>query len=233
MEIMASSNPLTDDEVRRMVEDTEFFESDEESDAESAAFIPSDHETTSEISSESDDSESSNENDDFPLDDVFLERNCYKWSKEASKITRTRAHNLVIRISGNKNEAKNISTSDILSAWELFITEDFLQIILINTNIKINEKKNKYRAPQPSYIKPLDMIELRAFTSLLYLSGIMKSNHENVEGIFANNGTGRDILRGTMSVQRFLFILSCLRFDCATKREARKVNDKLTAIREL
>lgn len=232
---MASSKTLTDDELRRILEDPKFFESDEESDAESAAFIPSDHETTSEISSESENSETGNENNDVPLDDrcFYGKKHCYKWSKEAPKITRTRAHNLVIRIPGNKNEAKNIGTSNILSAWQLFITEDFLQIILINTNIKINEKKNNYGTPHPSYIKPLDMIELRAFIGLLYLSGIMKSNHENVEGLFANNGTGRDIFRATMSVQRFLFILSCLRFDNAATREARKVNDKLAAIREL
>ena len=63
------------------------------------------------------------------------------------------------------------------------------------------------------------MIELRASIGLLYFSGIMKSNHKNVDGLFAN--------------QRFLFILSCLRCDRCATREARKVNDKLAAIREL
>lgn len=226
---MASSNSLTDDELRRIINDPAFLQSDEESTADVDEFILSDHDSTSEVTSQSSCSEASDAEDTY----FFGKKQCYKWSKEAPPTTRTRAHNLVIRLPGAINEAKEIDSTDILSAWELFITEDFLQIILTHTNVKIHDMSNKYRAPQPAFIKPLDIIELRAFLGLLYLSGIMKSNHENVIGLFAHDGTGRDVFRATMSVDRFLFILSCLRFDCAATRDARKADDRLAAIREL
>jgi len=229
---MASSRPLTDDELRKLAENP--FESDEESSAEIDDVIISDHDTEDDASSLGSNDESDDGNDDFSPDDgwFFGKRLCYKWSKVAPGSTRTRSHNIIVRLPGTKNEAKNVGSSDILSSWKLFVTEDMLEMILINTNIKISELKQKYGAPLPSFVKLLDMTELRAFIGLLYLSGVMKSNHENVQGLFANDGTGRDVFRATMNFQRFLFIMSCLRFDCAATRETRKANDKLAAIRE-
>nr|XP_022904781.1 piggyBac transposable element-derived protein 4-like [Onthophagus taurus] len=230
---MASTSKrfLTDTELESILEDPAFFESEEESDADDTS-RQSDHDSTSEasISSESDDEDNGTTSDDKFY---FGKKRCYKWSKECLKPTRSRKLNLVIRLPGTKNEARNVERSDILPAWQLLIPQDFLQLILVNTNNKISEMQHHYKAPQPAFVSLLDMTELRAFIGLLYLSGIMKSNHENVEGLFANDGTGRDVFRATMSLKRFLFILTCLRFDCAATREARKANDKLAAIREL
>lgn len=241
---MASSKPLTDDELRAIVEDPEFYNSDVDSNADTDEFIPSDHDTSSAASLESDNSEDEAEDRPTKNDDerecmysadkyYFGKKNCYMWSKESSKVTRTRAHNIVLLLPGTKNEAKNIDPSDILSSWQLFVTNEFLQIILMHTNNKIEISRLQYKSPQPTFTKSLDMIELRAFIGLLYLSGVMKSNHENILGLFAEDGTGRDIFRATMSARRFMFILSSLRFDCITTREARKSNDRLAAVREI
>ncbi|KAI4471642.1 piggybac transposable element-derived protein 4 [Holotrichia oblita] len=194
-----------------------------------------DHESTSEASIQSSTSSESDDEDNGTSDDKFYfgKNRCYKWSKECPKTTRTRMHNLVICLPGTKNEARNVEQCDILSAWQLLIPEDFLRIIWVNTNNKISKMQHHYKAPQPAFVSLLDMTELRAFIGLLYLSGIMKSNYENVEGLFANDGTGRDIFRTRMSLKRFLFMLTCLRFDCAATREARRANDKVAAIREV
>ncbi|XP_049942746.1 piggyBac transposable element-derived protein 4-like [Schistocerca serialis cubense] len=231
---MASSKSLTDDELERIVNDPTFLQSDEETTAAEDEFILSDHDSTSEATSESSCEESDEEACIRPSADKYFfgKKQCYKWSKEAPPTTRTRAHNIVCHLPGSKRKTKTIDSTDILSAWELFISEDLLQLILTNTNVKIHDMSNKYRAPKPAFIRPLDIDELRAFLGLLYLSGVMKSNHENV-GLFANDGTGRDVFRATMSVQRFLFILSCLRFDCAATRDARKADDRLAAIRDV
>lgn len=108
-----------------------------------------------------------------------------------------------------------------------------LDVILLYTNNKIALCREKYNNPFPTYTKDLDMIELKAFIGLLYLSGIMKSGHEDVVSLFASDGTGRDIFRAVMSVSRFLFILINLRFDDQATRNERKIYDKLAAIREL
>lgn len=66
---------------------------------------------------------------------------------------------------------------------KLFITDELL---------------NKHS--QPTYTKDLDIIELRAFIGLLYLSEAMKSAHEDVVSLFASDSTGRDLFQATMSI---------------------------------
>ncbi len=59
---------------------------------------------------------------------------------------------------------------------------------------------------------------------------MFRSNHENIYDLWANDGTGRDIFRATMSLKRFQFLVSCLRFDDKNTRILRK-DDKLGYIR--
>nr|CAH7758494.1 unnamed protein product [Callosobruchus chinensis] len=44
-----------------------------------------------------------------------------------------------------------------------------------------------------SHLRDVDVAELKAFVGLLIYTSIFKSNHENVDTIFATDGTGRDI----------------------------------------
>jgi len=61
----------------------------------------------------------------------------------------------------------------------------------------------------------------------------MKSNRHNLEDLWAMDRTGVEIFRDTMSIQRFKFLLRCLRFDDSTSRETRKAVDKLVPIRDI
>ncbi|XP_045463858.1 piggyBac transposable element-derived protein 3-like [Harmonia axyridis] len=83
----------------------------------------------------------------------------------------------------------------------------------------------------PSFIIQTKKIE--AFIGLLYLTGILKSGHEDLRSLWANDGTGRDIFRCTMSLARFSFLLSCIRFDDDSTRKERLKENKLAAISEL
>lgn len=47
---------------------------------------------------------------------------------------------------------------------------------------------------------------------LVYIS-IFNSNLENIDILFAIDGTGRDIFKAVMSKKRFLIVLNALRFD--------------------
>lgn len=61
----------------------------------------------------------------------------------------------------------------------------------------------------------------------------MKSNRHNLEDLWATDGTGVEIFRDTMSLQRFKFLLRCLSFDDVSSREARRAVDKLAPIRDI
>ncbi|KAH9635619.1 hypothetical protein HF086_012288 [Spodoptera exigua] len=77
------------------------------------------------------------------------------------------------------------------------------------------------------------MIEIRALIGLLHLIGLYKSSHVHVNDIFSPDGTGLDICRAVMSVQRFKFLMRHLRFDDLNTRDERKAVDKLAPMREL
>lgn len=41
----------------------------------------------------------------------------------------------------------------------------------------MNQIRENYKTPQPTFGRPLDMIELEAYIDLFYLLRIIKSNH--------------------------------------------------------
>lgn len=102
-----------------------------------------------------------------------------------------------------------------------------------HTNAKITDASFNY-GPTATYVGHLDMIELKAFLGLLILTGIFKSNHEDVRSLFAKDGTGRNICRAVMSEERFLFLLSTIRFDDQETRQNKiDSGDKLAAISKI
>jgi len=68
---------------------------------------------------------------------------------------------------------------------------------------------------------------------LLYLAGIHKSGRQNLEDLWAQDGTGVHLFHTTMSLRRFKFLLQCIRFDDKTTRSERLKNDKLAPIRDI
>ena len=73
--------------------------------------------------------------------------------------------------------------------------------------------------------------ELKAFLGLLVLSGVKRAGHVSFLKLWATDGSGIEIFRACMSYNRFLFLLSAIRFDDRTTRSQRKETDKLAAIR--
>lgn len=73
---------------------------------------------------------------------------------------------------------------------------------------------------------------MRALLGLVLLTGLFKSGHD-VESLWATDGIGRDVFRVTMSIKRFLFLLSAVRFDDIDTREERKETDKVALISEI
>lgn len=85
--------------------------------------------------------------------------------------------------------------------------------VLACTNEKIKEYRSRYADKTRTELRDTTVTEMRAFIGLLYYTAIFKSNKENLESLFATDGTGRDIFRCTLSLKRILVLLICHRFD--------------------
>ncbi|KAJ4438318.1 hypothetical protein ANN_14260 [Periplaneta americana] len=104
---------------------------------------------------------------------------------------------------------------------------------LSTIQIRVDEMAASY-GETVTFTIHLDEMELKAFICLVFLAGIFKSNHEDVDSLFTTDGTGRDIFRATMIKERYLFLLTALRFDSIETREERKrQGNKLAAISEV
>lgn len=101
-----------------------------------------------------------------------------------------------------------------------------LKIDLIHYNDKITEKRCKLIRCIPSYTNRIYIWDLQAFIDLLNLSRVMKSGIKDASAHFAKCGTSPGIFRDTMSISRFLFILSNLCFYNPLARQQGIDNDK-------
>ncbi|UYV70295.1 hypothetical protein LAZ67_7002440 [Cordylochernes scorpioides] len=160
----------------------------------------------------------------------FIGKNGYKWNKNHAIIGRTRSHNIITHLPGLKGPAKPKPNCGI-DIFNLFFTAAIIKQISEFTNAKIEEFRQRISdLTKSTYSNFTSEIEIRAFLGLLYLAGVYKSGHENVESLFASDGTGRDIFRSVMSVKRFLFLLLCIRFD---NFKTRCKEDRLSPIRDI
>lgn len=160
----------------------------------------------------------------------FVGKDGMTWRKHCTKkTTRTRQENIIVRLPGVKNYAKNAKTP--FECWSLFFTDHMLQTIVDNTNLYIAGVAQNYKRDRAA--KPTDLIEIKALLGLLYLAGTLKSSRLNTKEIWDKKGTGVERFWVTMSEQRFRFLLNCLRFDDLSSRNERKKIDKLAPIREI
>lgn len=147
---------------------------------------------------------------------------------------RTRKHNIVLHLPGLIGPAKNIEDNpNPEDLWNLLFTEEMLNEIIHWTNVKIHQCRLKYKDSTHYSLKDIDLLEMKAFLGLLIYTEVFKSGNENVDCLFATDGTGRDVFRCTMSKRRFETFLACLRFDNFANRQERKEVDGSAAIADL
>lgn len=75
-------------------------------------------------------------------------------------------------------------------------------------------------------------IDLRAYIGLLILAGVYRSGGEATSSLW-DAESGRAIFHATMPLKLFHIFSRMLRFDNRQSRPARRVTDKLAAIREV
>ena len=130
---------------------------------------------------------------------------------------RPKQHNIVLQLPGLSRETHMGDEASLMKIWDLLITEDMLNVMIMWTNVKIRKKRNKYKdAP---YVQDVDLVEMNAFIGFLVYIDTFKSTHEDFRSVFASDYTGRGIFPCLMAKNRFAFLLSCLRFDSLDIRE--------------
>jgi hypothetical protein len=117
-------------------------------------------------------------------------------------------------LEGNPRTAKSHRVS-------LFVTDDMLEIVVENTNKYIETVRVNYSDRNKYKVKRTTLSEIKACIGLLYMAGVFKSSRQNLDDLWANDDTGMEIFRSTVSLQRFRFLLQFLRFDDRTTRAAR------------
>eukprot|EP00102_Acyrthosiphon_pisum_P019881 XP_016657091.1 PREDICTED: piggyBac transposable element-derived protein 4-like [Acyrthosiphon pisum] len=73
--------------------------------------------------------------------------------------------------------------------------------------------------------------EIKALFGLLYLAGVLRSNHLNLKDLWSDDPLSPEYFRAVMPLKRFYLLLRALRFDDINTRTERKMYDKLAAIR--
>ena len=151
------------------------------------------------------------------------------WQKKKPRVNvRTRAHNIVTEPNAVMGTAKNAKTSN--DCWSHFLDENMMNILVECTNKYINE--NKTSCSRDRDARNTSKEEVSALIGLLYLAGVYKSGRQNLDDLWAQDGTGVDLFHTTMSLRRFKFLLQCIRFDDKGTRTERLTSDKLAPIRK-
>ncbi|GBP80086.1 hypothetical protein EVAR_22009_1 [Eumeta japonica] len=165
-------------------------------------FMPEEHEHNDGIISILESEEHNEEKvlveEDLPLSSLklqfYYDKNRYKWSRRPpTRVARTPQHNIIQRTTSSKLTVNDLK--DPYSIWHKYLDEDMLQVVVKWTNEKLKEYRTKFVNENRPELKDLDMIELQVFIGLLFYTAVFKSNHENVDYIFAADGTGREIFR--------------------------------------
>lgn len=143
------------------------------------------------------------EADDSPRGACIRGKNGHHWSTDPPIRGQTARRNIVVRVPGNKGEARNIAT--------------------IQTIQKVNYSSDSW------YLGNTTCNELYALFGLLYTAGVLKSGHLSSREMWSAM-YGVPLYRFIMPENRFMFLLNCLRFD---DRTARDEHDKFSPIRAL
>lgn len=132
------------------------------------------------------------------------------WKKTvANKNVRTRIQNIVTHSPGPKLIAKQMKSS--IDCFNFIVNNVILNLVTKCTNIYIGKVQHKYK--NTSLCRLTDVVEIQAVIGLLNIAGSFRASKEHLVDLWAVDGTGIDIFHSTMSLDRFLSLIRCLRFD--------------------
>lgn len=117
--------------------------------------------------------------------------------------------NLVKILPGAKQQEREIQNE--VDAFMRIFTDEMIEYITECTNMYISNVRPQFMRERDA--KDVSKTEMQACIGLLLLSGYKKQNHTHFLELWTIDGTGSEIFRACMGKNRFLFLLSVIRFD--------------------
>ena len=113
--------------------------------------------------------------------------------------------------------ARNIET--IANAFDLLFDDEMFTLMVTQTNMNIEDKIKKlqqnkehiFESSKYTYLKTTDAFEMRAFIGFIYLCGLYKLNHHDLDILFSDKA-GPPIFGAIFSRDRAKFLLASLSF---------------------
>ena len=147
------------------------------------------------------------------------------WHRQPRRKKRDKRWDAVEKPTGLSDEAENVTTR--AEAFKLFLTQEIMDEMVKWTAQKISEDDQRYKDE-----KAPSQEELNAFIGLLFHSGRMGTTQVPINDLWTTDPFDKmDIFQATMGRNRNRTILSALRFDDKTTREARKQDDRMAPFR--
>ncbi|XP_039286826.1 piggyBac transposable element-derived protein 4-like [Nilaparvata lugens] len=115
--------------------------------------------------------------------------------------------------------------------FNLLLSDNILDEIVLRTNEEIVRQRKNYKVVNAT-LKDVCKEELRALIGLLFLTAALNNNHLSAKLLFDSKYSG-DLYRATMTAERFLFLINCIRFDDRETRNERREESKLAPIKKV
>lgn len=113
------------------------------------------------------------------------DKKSYSNMHSPSKNIRTRSHNIVRLLPGVKKNAQSAKT--IEDAWRLFFPDTMLEKI-----VEYTYKRLDLTTPERDVL-PTNLIEIKSVIGPLYLAGVMKFAHINLDEFWFADDTGMEL----------------------------------------
>ena len=117
-----------------------------------------------------------------------------------------------------------------IESFELFLSEDILQTVLMHTNRKAREIRRILSRLQ--LFKTFSVDELKAGLAIILRAGSDRDNFTELDNLWQPEDS-KPFYRAVVSLVCFKFLLRCLQFDNWHTREERKVHNKFAAVAEI
>lgn len=129
--------------------------------------------------------------------------NLTKWNVHEPPSSRTPRQNIITKLPGVKPIARNSIT--VYDTWKLFFPDTLVNEVVRCTNQQLvimsqNYSRGEQDCPQT------DFCEIQAFFGVLYLAGVKRAGHFNLDELWTNDGTAPDFFVATMSKKDFKFL---------------------------
>ncbi|XP_046397248.1 uncharacterized protein LOC124164113 [Ischnura elegans] len=124
-----------------------------------------------------------------------------------------------------------LEADSLVQVWKCFVTDEMLDIIVTHTNDRILQLCKKNSAGYGHEFT--SRTEILGAIGLLYLAGVFSTSRMKLEEFWAEDGSGVEIFRAVMSLDRFKYILQNLRLAGGADYECRKKMDKLACVRQV